>query len=940
MEAMSTKSNYSKSIKKYTVVFLFLFITFFLPFLISTNVSAAAGVLTISIPDTISLDILPSTSGTFASTSSNITVRTTYAHGYTLGIAASTANSNALINTTSSSKTIPSITSAISESTFSSSSSYNNKWGYSPSKYNSSANTNYLVAPTSTTIATLDKTTVANSTNNSYAIKLGARIDSTLTPGTYENTFVFTVTANATPYTITYVANTSDTVTSMPSPNPQTGETFATSVNISNTIPARDGYVFKGWCSTQTADDAPCTGTRYNPNGEGTDLSWSIDQTATTNTLNLYAMWERDVIIMQTMSESDCVTESPTSVVDARDGETYLVQRLADGNCWLLDNLRLDPTSVNLANLIGNTNASTQTLTYFKNGGGSGQYPATGVNTTWTSSSDNKQVEPKVVTTYKDTTVTSYGAGSGKVGVYYNYCAASAGSYCYDSTIDGGNASEDICPAGWRMPTGGDYGEYRSLCTAYNGSECAGNPNKTSMDATSASSFQYNLSTPLSGFFSSGSAGSQGTFGAFWSSSQYPGNAQIGYVAMAVMTTRADNVYASGEYLPQSMRAHGRSVRCVKKYQPQPVNCPAGKICYNSNSNVTTGEMGKQSASNNSEVTLWASNFKRPGYGFAGWNTAIDYSGTYYGPNQTITAPSDVSTNGLSLYAVWVKSAGTLQNWSGCSSLAQGSVTALTDSRDNDTYAVAKLADNKCWMIENLRLDDSPELSSANTHNPSLPLNNSWYYKNQQGTLSTSNHLSATSDPTSTSPDTAWCQTNSTDCDDQSMLATNNTTLFTNNTASGYSAESNVYSYGNYYNWYSATAGYGKYGSDYGSSFTSPGDICPAGWHLPTGKATTGEFALLDIALGGTGASSSSSTTPTGTDMSKTWRSYPNNFVYSGYVYGSSVSNRDSGGYYWSASGGSSGYAYPLYFTSTYVYPGTAGNNKYYGRMVRCLSGS
>ena len=350
--------------------------------------------------------------------------------------------------------------------------------------------------------------------------------------------------------------------------------------------------------------------------------------------------------------------------------------------------------------------------------------------------------------------------------------------------------------------------------------------------------------------------------------------------------------------------------------QPQPAT--AGCINYFANGSGVTGEMGCQSASNNASVTLWAANFKRPGYGFAGWNTAFDYSGTYYGPNQTITAPSDVSTNGLSLYAVWVKSAGTLQNWSGCSSLASGSVTALTDSRDNDTYAVAKLADGKCWMIENLRLDNSPELSSANTHNPSI------------------SQLSPTTDPTQT----AWCNTNSSDCDDQSMLATNNTTLFTNNTASSYSASSNVYSYGNYYNWYSATAGHGKYGSDYGSSFTSPGDICPAGWHLPTGKDASGEFGLLDIALGGTGASSSSSTTPTGTDMSKAWRTYPNNFVYSGYVDGSSVNSRNSNGIYWSASGSNRYDAYYLGFGSTYVDPGTHYSNKYYGRMVRCLSGS
>ena len=377
----------------------------------------------------------------------------------------------------------------------------------------------------------------------------------------------------------------------------------------------------------------------------------------------------------------------------------------------------------------------------------------------------------------------------------------------------------------------------------------------------------------------------------------------------------------------------------------QPVACVAGKICYQPDANDVTGQMGNQTPTSSqitNGVPLWAPNFKRDGYGFAGWNTEFDYSGTTYGPMETITAPSDVSTKGLSLYAVWVKSAGTLQNWSGCSSLAEGAVTALTDERDGDTYAVAKLADGKCWMIENLRLADKDSnnndinLSSSNTHDPLLPLNNSWYYKSQQGTLTTSNHLSATSDPTSTNPKTAWCDSSSSDCIDQSMLATNNTTLFTNNTASSYSVFSNVYSYGNYYNWYSATAGNGKYST---GGTTASGDICPAGWHLPTGKAVTGEFALLDIALGGTGANSSPSTTPTGTDMSKVWRSYPNNFVYSGNVNGSSVNNRGSNGDYWSASRYNDNSAYGLYFNSDYFIPGRNGYFKFFGRMVRCLVG-
>ena len=50
----------------------------------------------------------------------------------------------------------------------------------------------------------------------------------------------------------------------------------------------------------------------------------------------------------------------------------------------------------------------------------------------------------------------------------------------------------------------------------------------------------------------------------------------------------------------------------------------------------------------------------------------------------------------------------------GVLSAALSSVTALTDQRDGETYAVARLADGNCWMIENLRLDAEDTLGDTN----------------------------------------------------------------------------------------------------------------------------------------------------------------------------------------------------------------------------------
>ena len=135
---------------------------------------------------------------------------------------------------------------------------------------------------------------------------------------------------------------------------------------------------------------------------------------------------------------------------------------------------------------------------------------------------------------------------------------------------------------------------------------------------------------------------------------------------------------------------------------------------------------------------------------------------------------------------------------------------------------------------------------------------------------------------------------------------------------------------GNYYNWHSATAGTGTYSLSSGNATAS---ICPKGWHLPTG-GTSGELSSLDIAMGGTGANQTSNTA-----ASNRWRTFPGNFLYSGYVSGSSVYPRGSGGYFWSSTARNSGSAYGLSLSSSAVYPGTSSNLKYYGFTARCVAG-
>jgi uncharacterized repeat protein (TIGR02543 family) len=294
-------------------------------------------------------------------------------------------------------------------------------------------------------------------------------------------------------------------------------------IRISNNTPTRDGYTFNGWCTVKVADNESCAGTTYQPNAE-----YTLDQTGTNN-LQLFAMWsgsgasgttwanafaaagksqsggyyyiqDADASICENVAVGETI-----SVKDKRDGEVYLIGKLKDNHCWLLDNLRLDLSTVSLANLQGNTNASNTTLGYLKNGTnpGSPYTTAAVVDAPASDFNGDAYTAAKINTASKDTvnsnSAYNYGDGSHKYGIYYNFCAASAGSYCYDfgqqssdpdtSTLI--DAKEDICPSNWRMPTGGPDGEYLMVASAY-----AGDSNNGKGDA-----LKIALSLPLPGYY-------------------------------------------------------------------------------------------------------------------------------------------------------------------------------------------------------------------------------------------------------------------------------------------------------------------------------------------------------------------------------------------------------------------------------------------------------
>ncbi|MBR3176160.1 hypothetical protein IKF26_02060, partial [Candidatus Saccharibacteria bacterium] len=427
-----------------------------------------------------------------------------------------------------------------------------------------------------------------------------------------------------------------------------------------------------------------------------------------------------------------------------------------------------------------------------------------------------------------------------------------------------------------------------------------------------------------------------------------------------------------------------------------PKDCSANKICYFPNGNgFVTDTMADQSVgSTATSITLWPTNFKRQGYGFAGWSDKYDWvlnendangNGTganagyhIYGPMQTIEfTAGQYTTKGLSLYAVWAPSAGDIQDWicPNNTTMPIGTVTALTDKRDNDTYAVAKLADSNCWMIENLRLDYDAE------HNADGSLAQGYGTSTTYGNFSglarpeTANFTADNSSATAATPDNSlyYADTKSSGStatiditqtsyagyrmpryrnDNTNTDATVNPNTTTDNMTG---VNQNIYSYGNYYTWAAAIADTAYYSTSNKSVTTT--SLCPTGWRLPKGGTKTrieqpyddNEFwnLVVDGLNNGTLPSNYSSSARPYYDgdneagpVSKLVRSFPNNFLYSGYVLTTSMNLRATGGLYWSSTTDGATGSFILYFRNSFVRPGVNSYNKYYGASVRCMVGS
>jgi len=244
-------------------------------------------------------------------------------------------------------------------------------------------------------------------------------------------------------------------------------------------------------------------------------------------------------IFIQDINNSNCPT-ARTMVVDARDLRTYWVQRMPDGRCWMLTNLAYAGGGDNrfgdvVSGLVENT---TNSFTEPRFGRPSGSNP----------------------TTFPDRPSTATDGGvniaTRQFGYLYNWCAAMGGPalnpLACANALNNPNRNVSICPAGWRLPTGGADGaavqnnntnEFWNLNQAVNGG-------LTTTDV----GLRTQWFAMRSGQWSNGSFTSAGMSGQYWSSTQ--SNVTVSARPLQLLETIVNPSNALNKQT-------GQSIRCI-----------------------------------------------------------------------------------------------------------------------------------------------------------------------------------------------------------------------------------------------------------------------------------------------------------------------------------------------------------------------------------------
>ena len=193
------------------------------------------------------------------------------------------------------------------------------------------------------------------------------------------------------------------------------------------------------------------------------------------------------------------------TLTDTRDNNTYTVSKLADGKCWMTQNLRIAGKTITPADSNVTTNYT---------------IPASFLSGFISYNTSNAYVDSD--------------------GGFYNWYTATAGTDTQALSTQGQNTTVSICPKGWRLPTSGSGGEFQALYNNYNSSSALrSNP----------------VNLTLSGSVLGNSRSDQGSYGNYWSSTI--NSSKYAYI-LGLNTSNVISAFSDD-------KLSGFSVRCVAR---------------------------------------------------------------------------------------------------------------------------------------------------------------------------------------------------------------------------------------------------------------------------------------------------------------------------------------------------------------------------------------
>ena len=384
----------------------------------------------------------------------------------------------------------------------------------------------------------------------------------------------------------------------------------------------------------------------------GAKVDSTIASGAYSNALTVAVVAEpKAITYIQDLTLSECqsqASDADLTVKDKRDDNDYTV-RYINGACWMTQNLRLtggQTLTSEESNIVGSWEFPNNSLT---------------LGNSYTEARSAISADPEYALEY---------------GGYYNYCAASAGTACSSSSAQ--NATQDICPKGWRLPTGSEMDGITSYVSAF--------------------------SPVYSGNYNGSSLSDTGSSGYWWSAS-----VRFGHQLSLRYSSGSLNASLNDKY-------RGFSVRCIRSNP--------GTLTINFDGNGSTGgSTASQQIAAGNTASLNTNGFTRTGYVFTGWNTAADGSGIGYadGADYTVTPATGDAT--ITLYAQWGPSIQDFTN-AQCQSLASNNNYTVYDERDGSDYTV-RYINGACWMTSNLRLSGGRTLTPSDSN-----VDSNWTFPN------------------------------------------------------------------------------------------------------------------------------------------------------------------------------------------------------------------